>query len=238
MNDSARVCASAARRGRLMFCPEPPRDVEAEPGLRSLREQASGVRADLYVPPARSASLRLVVVLHGAGGRPEQALRLLQPFADDHQLVLLAPASVGRTWDVVTGGLGPDVRVLDGLLEEVSELCPVAARSVGGFSDGASYALSLAVANGDVFDAAVAFSPGFVVSHVVHGSPRLFVSHGVRDAVLPIDACSRRLVPDLRRGGYDVTYREFPGGHEVPDEVAHEAVSWLTGDPCGTAPLG
>jgi hypothetical protein len=29
--------------------------------------------------------------------------------------------------------------------------------------------------------------------------------------VLPIDRCSRRIVPELERGGYDVLYREFDG---------------------------
>jgi phospholipase/carboxylesterase len=48
--------------------------------------------------------------------------------------------------------------------------------------------------------------------------------------VLPIDRCSRRLVPLLRDGGYDVTYLEFAGGHTVPDAVARRAAAWLAGD--------
>jgi predicted esterase len=35
---------------------------------------------------------------------------------------------------------------------------------------------------------------------------------------------SRRIVPALRRDGDDVTYRECPGGHTVPPELAREAV--------------
>jgi predicted esterase len=53
------------------------------------------------------------------------------------------------------------------------------------------------------------------------------VAHGTRDAVLPIAACSRRLVPALERGGYDVTYREFDGPHTVPPDVAREALAWF-----------
>jgi phospholipase/carboxylesterase len=45
--------------------------------------------------------------------------------------------------------------------------------------------------------------------------------------VLPIDNCSRRIVPLLRRGGYDVRYREFEGAHTVPPEIAREAAGWL-----------
>jgi predicted esterase len=46
--------------------------------------------------------------------------------------------------------------------------------------------------------------------------------------VLPIDRCSRRIVPTLRRAGYDVTQREFDGGHAVPPEVVHDAADWFT----------
>jgi phospholipase/carboxylesterase len=57
----------------------------------------------------------------------------------------------------------------------------------------------------------------------------VFVTHGVADRVLPIDRCSRRLVPALRQAGYEVRYREFAGGHVVPPELAAEAADWLVG---------
>ena len=59
------------------------------------------------------------------------------------------------------------------------------------------------------------------------GAPRCYLSHGTRDAVLPIDACSRRLVPRLERAGYPVRYHEFDGPHTVPPAVAQEAVEWF-----------
>ena len=98
--------------------------------------------------------------------------------------------------------------------------------TVGGFSDGASYALSLGLANGDLFPRVLAFSPGFVISATVHGRPRFFVSHGTSDQILPIDECSRVIVPRLRSMGYDVTFREFDGRHEVPQDVAREGMRW------------
>jgi phospholipase/carboxylesterase len=51
------------------------------------------------------------------------------------------------------------------------------------------------------------------------------VSHGIDDRVLPIDPCSRRLVPALRNSGYDVDYREFDGGHTVPPEMVTAAIA-------------
>ena len=56
------------------------------------------------------------------------------------------------------------------------------------------------------------------------GRPRIFVSHGVQDRVLPIEQCSRRLVPQLEAGGYEVDYGEFQGGHIVPEELARHAL--------------
>jgi phospholipase/carboxylesterase len=44
---------------------------------------------------------------------------------------------------------------------------------------------------------------------------------------LPIDQCSRRIVPKVRRAGYDVRYREFDGGHTVPPEMVQEALGWF-----------
>jgi predicted esterase len=98
---------------------------------------------------------------------------------------------------------------------------------VGGYSDGASYALSLGLANGDLFSRVIAFSPGFLAPTGQTGSPRIFVSHGTRDGWLPINSCSRRIVPRLERAGYEVRYREFEGGHVVPPAIAREAASWF-----------
>lgn len=220
----------AARRGRLT----PTRPVRAEkvgPSGQTRVASAGGGRPALrYVPPPRDdLGYRLVVLLHGAGGSPEQALELLQPYADDAHLLLLAPASNGRSWDVVVGGLGPDVAAIDELVQRTLAEYPVEGIAVCGFSDGASYALTLGVANGDSVDAVVAFSPGFAAAQVAHGSPRVFVSHGTRDGVLPIDVCSRRLVPRLRAAGLAVTYEEFDGAHEVPRTVRRRAVDWLAG---------
>ncbi|MBT2596170.1 hypothetical protein J7I92_13060 [Arthrobacter sp. ISL-72] len=115
-------------------------------------------------------------------------------------------------------------------MERVFELVPVDPQRVagGGFSDGASYALGLGLANGNLFSKIIAFSPGFVPRGPRVGKPGIFVSHGDADAVLPIDRTSRRLVPALQKEGFDVRYREFRGPHTVPAHLAQEAIEWLT----------
>jgi predicted esterase len=170
-----------------------------------------------------------VVALHGAGGSAAGGLALLRAPADERGLLVLAPSSAGPTWDAIRGGYGPDVDLIDRALETAFSMVAVDAEriAVAGFSDGASYALGLGLANGRSFRRVVAFSPGFVPPARRSGRPEVFVSHGEADDVLPIGRTSRRIVPALEDDGYDVTYREFAGGHTVPPGIAREAVDWL-----------
>ncbi|MCA1592495.1 MAG: phospholipase [Acidobacteria bacterium] len=222
----------AAREGRLAARPKK-QIVETGPaGLQplGLEGQRDGL---LYVPAQYRAEhpAPLALMLHGAGGDAQGGMSMLQSFADETGIILLAPASRGRTWDIILGAYGPDVSVVNRALEQTFARYAVDHKrvAVGGFSDGASYALSLGIINGDLFTHVLAFSPGLAAAAVRHGLPRFFVSHGKRDRVLPIDSCSRRLVPQLAQAGYDVRYREFDGPHTVPPEIARGAVEWFTG---------
>jgi predicted esterase len=166
-------------------------------------------------------------MLHGAGGTASQVLPLVQEAADRHGILVLAPDSRDRgSWDVIrNGAYGPDVAFLDAALADLFARCRVRPDriAIGGFSDGASYALSLALINGGFFRAALAFSPGFAAPTTTADPPEIFISHGTRDEVLPIDPCGRRLARVLTEVGYRVTYREFDGGHVVPPAMVDAA---------------
>ncbi|MCW2580540.1 MAG: phospholipase [Blastococcus sp.] len=195
-------------------------------GLEAVRD------AVLHVPPGvdPGGAAPLVLTLHGAGGDARTGLALLRPLADERGLLLLAPASRERTWDAVLGDYGQDAALIDRALATVFATFAVAPGrvAVAGFSDGASYALGLGLANGGLLRKIVAFSPGFVPPGTSRqGTPPLFISHGDADDVLPVDRTSRAIVPELRDDGYDVTYREFSGPHTVPADIAREAVDWL-----------
>ena len=187
----------------------------------------NGRRGLLHVPDGPVTGL--VVTLHGAGGEAGAALELLRADAARTGLVVLAPASRGSTWAGLFGGHDPDAPALDAALADVLAAHPFDAARVAdaGFSDGASYALTLGLANGELFPHVVAFSPGFENAARRRGQPRFFVTHGTRDPVLPADRTSRRLVPALRAAGYDVTYQEFEGGHVVPETYRREAAGWV-----------
>lgn len=191
----------------------------------------SGRDGLLYVPTAyRPAEpLPLLVLLHGAGGAAGNWFGSYDERGEAANIVMLAPDSRGATWDAIGGRFGNDVRFLEQALRWTFERVAIAAGKVAiaGFSDGASYALSLGIANGDYFDHIVAYSPGFIARSSVHGRPGIFISHGTSDGILPIDSTSRVIVPELRRAGYQVDYTEFDGGHQVPQSISDAAISWL-----------
>jgi phospholipase/carboxylesterase len=222
---------AAHARGRILARPRvvDPAPADGDAGVQRLGLDS---RRDAYLRVPRGQRegrrLPLVVMLHGAGGSGRGALSLVQGGGFEEALVL-APESRGRTWDALVAALGPDVAFIDDALEHVFARYPVDPERIviAGFSDGASYALTLGIANGTLFRRIVAFSPGFASPPSTEGVARIWISHGTEDPVLPVQSCSRRIVPRLRRAGFDVTYREFPGEHEMPDQIVFEAWSWV-----------
>jgi phospholipase/carboxylesterase len=200
---------------------------------------ATGRDGLLYVPRDLSLSadtpVPLVLLLHGARGGARGVTSRVGAFelADQFKTLVLAPDSRDGTWDVIHGGFGPDVAFLDKALDSLFARVAIdpTRLAIAGFSDGASYALSLGLINGDLFSHVIAFSPGFLVAEHTHGRPAIFLSHGTADEILPINTTSRRLLPGLRDAGYAVRYREFDGPHTVPPAIAHDAFAWLSGKP-------
>lgn len=219
----------AITEGRLLARPTQPSET-APLGLQAL-ELDSDRDGFLYVPIGYRVDkpAPLVLMLHGAGGNANDGLLPLQHLADTQGLILLAPTSRSRTWDIILDRYGPDIAFIDqALMQTFSRYAiDISHIAVEGFSDGASYALSVGITNGDLFTHVMAFSPGFIAPTLATGKPRLFLSHGRWDNVLPVSQCSRKIVPLLQREGYDVLYREFYGFHTVPKAIACEASDWF-----------
>jgi phospholipase/carboxylesterase len=187
----------------------------------------------LLVPSSyvHGTSMPLALALHGAGTRADAPIAFLQSYAESRGFLVLSVDSVGLTWDAITFRYLSDVAFIDRALAHAFERCSVdpARVAVQGFSDGASYALGLGLANGDLFKRVVAHSPGFIppFDDPTRGEPEFFFSHGTQDPILRVDTTSRRLVADLRAGGFTVEYHEFAGGHEIPPSIAALAADWL-----------
>lgn len=241
----AAACAAAASAreisGLLSARPKAPGGMLLPPGQHRLRAGASAV---LYLPQSIPAgtSAPFLLLLHGAGGRGEEMIRKFKAQADARGIVLLAPDSAERTWDVVLSimanrraplSFGRDVRRIDAILKEAFARVQVDPRrvAVAGFSDGATMALSLGARNAALFRATLAFSAGGMVPAVGGPRGRVFFAHGRKDSVLPIATARDWLAPALSEVGYSVTFGTFDGGHELPEPVLEQAMVWWLQSP-------
>ena len=212
----------------LRVRPHPP-TASIAPGEHPL--DLGGARDGLLIVPQQyrpTAAAPLALMLHGAGGHARRLASLLS-IANSFGVILLVPESRGSTWDAIRGGFGPDVEFINRALDQTFTRCAIDRKklAIGGFSDGATYALSLGLDNGSLFTHVMAFSPGFMAARRPFGKPRIFVSHGRSDTILPIDVTSRRIVPELEDAGYAVAYHEFDGPHTVPEGIAQDAFKWF-----------
>jgi predicted esterase len=182
----------------------------------------------------------LIVILHGAAGYPLGFLQAMEPEADRRGAVLLYPRSKGMTWDMVENvasgdehpWLGPDAHRIDQSLADLFTHAAVDKNRIVllGFSDGASYALSLGAANARLFTAVVALSPGIYVPPArFDGRQRIFIAHGRVDHVLSFDN-TKEMVENLRRdGAKNLRFRPFDGDHEIDRAALTEALDFALG---------
>ena len=184
--------------------------------------------------------LPVLVLLHGAGGYPQGFLQKMEPLADKLGVILVAPHSLDRTWDLIQNmqteeqpWLGGDAHRLDQSLADLFKRSAVDPSHVVllGFSDGASYALSLGLSNPKLFTAVIALSPGMVapLKGLDHGQ-QVFIAHGRSDHVLPFNG-SQDIADALRRSGANVRFRPFAGDHQMDPESLTEALQWVFGPP-------
>ncbi|MDI9226090.1 hypothetical protein QMZ20_08995, partial [Serratia bockelmannii] len=138
------------------------------------------------IAPSRTGSepVPVVIFFHGAGHVDSGVQNQLQKLVNDYHFILLAPYSAMDSWDLLRGGWGEDARAVRRYLAWLREHYSVDERRISmmGFSDGASYALTLGGRSKDISGIA-AFSPGFCLGNIT--ARRVFISHAENDAVLP-----------------------------------------------------
>jgi phospholipase/carboxylesterase len=185
----------------------------------------------VYIPRGYKADVAtpLLLMLHGAGNT-SLSVQYTFALADEFGVIILAPDSRDEaTWDGVLKNWGPDVEFIGDAIAQTLSRYNVDKTQVGigGFSDGASYSLSFGISYGDQFKAVISMSPGVMQPIAARGKPKIFISHGTSDPIMPIDVTSRQFVPRLKRLGYDVTYREYDGRHSPSPPIVREAFEWF-----------
>jgi phospholipase/carboxylesterase len=196
-----------------------------------------GARA--YIPASAGEKPALLVLLHGAGGTPDSILAAFRHEADRHGVVLLAPKSRAITWDLISQAAKPrradaapapapgeDLPRIRAAMTALGVRRPTdAARTaIGGFSDGASTALTIGLAHPQLFGTILAYSPGMAFAPSRYDpAQRIFIAHGRKDAILPFANTEQSLVPGLK-ARVKVTFRPFDGEHGMTGEVQEEGV--------------
>jgi phospholipase/carboxylesterase len=191
----------------------------------------------------------LLVSLYGAGGQPNQVLEVYRAYADQHGFVLLIPVSAKGTWDMIEDlksrlgaemnvqpRYGKDLKAIDAALADLFTKVAIDPAKVGiaGFSDGATYALSVGTANPELFKTVIAFSPGPAFVGKSGAGQNVFISHGEGDKVLPF-AAARGHAARLRVKKANVAFERFGGGHEVPKDIREKAMAFFK-DPASASP--
>jgi phospholipase/carboxylesterase len=100
----------------------------------------------------KAEAIPLFVALHGAAQAGDLMTTRLAGLADAVGCAILAPDSRGVTWDAIRGDFDVDPTFIGGAIAWTCDRVAVDASRlwIGGFSDGASYSLTLGIANGDV----------------------------------------------------------------------------------------
>src|SRR6218665_2473269 len=185
--------------------------------------------------PAAPAISRpwLLVLLHGVGSN-EQDLFALAPHIPDrfHVLSLRAPFRIGPdAYAWFDFSIGPDSeRSIDAVQEAESRA--LAARSieaaagqwgiapervvVGGFSQGGM------VCHGRLLPQVV---PLTAPADALRGK-QLWLSHGTHDDIIPL-AHAQAVVQHMAPLPVTLSYREFPGAHEIRPAELTATVAWL-----------
>jgi predicted esterase len=203
----------------------------------------------VYRPAALPAGERpLLVILHGFGQDPTNFLRSFTHWANRCGAILIGPVAQHVTWDIIARSrdldtrltrpsrppmkFGQDARRIDADLAALFAMAPVDPRHVAllGFSDGASYSLSLGLANPQLFPWVMSFSPGFALwPNKVALGQKLFIAHGTKDSRLDFANTRDGIVKPLRDAGVDVQFRQFDGDHVLIRPIVQESLTLAFG---------
>jgi phospholipase/carboxylesterase len=236
---------------KLRIAPKAPEPVDELPTGLVWIEQGSQ-RAALFTPDEIDMEERypLLAVLHGAGRQDEMLMKAYRDEAERRQALILIPRSFGMTWDLIQhaaqGGVGPDapsprpdLDFLEYAYDLIFRRYPVDfdRNALVGYSDGASYGLSVGLSNPELFRAVMAWAAGFVAIENEAASsdtprPAVLVEYGTHDELFPFEQVALPMKEQLEAFGCSVEFRVDEGGRHWPSSTfQEEALDWFFSEP-------
>ncbi|MDG2333543.1 MAG: hypothetical protein P8Q97_04895 [Myxococcota bacterium] len=222
-----------------------PMEIRAEASPTGLVKVESGdSQAVLLTPPTVDPEIQypLITVFHGAGRQDEWLVKACQGAPEARQAFFLVPRSREPTWDLIAGGDGqPDLEFLEYAWDLIFRRYPIdgTRQVLMGYSDGASYALSLVLSNPGFFDAALCWAAGFaMMDRSAVGNQekrtRFYLEYGTADELFSFDQVALPMRENLERAGYEVEFSVDEGGRHWPSgSFQGEALDWYFGRESG-----
>jgi phospholipase/carboxylesterase len=194
-------------------------------------------RGVLLTPDPIDPAVRypLITVLHGAGRQDEMLVKACRDEPAKRQALFFVPRSLAMTWDLIAGGGRPDLDFLEFAYDLIYRRFPIDAnrQALIGYSDGASYALSIGLSNPRIFRAILGWAAGFLAfddTFVDADDPRpdILLEYGTQDEIFSFEQVALAMRTSLEDAGYTVEFRADEGGRHWPSGYFQgEALDWF-----------
>ncbi len=198
-------------------------------------------RAVLLTPSEIDPEKRypLITVLHGAGRQDEMLVKACRDQPEKRDALFLVPRSLLPTWDLIASPERPDLDFLEYAYDLIYRRYPVDAgrQALLGYSDGASYALSVGLSNPHLFRAVMGWAAGFIALDRTFNldadrKPFVLLEYGTHDELFPFERVAVPMRENLRKAGYTVEFRVDQGGKHWPSpDFLPEALDWFFSEP-------
>ncbi len=199
----------------------------------------------------KSKSYPLLVGLHGYGSDPDSFVGLWERF-DNPQFIYAVPQAPypylrgneqGYSWEapvpwdnlISERSWGESEAYVANLVKHLKNEYKVGDTYLLGFSQGCGLAYSAGLKNHELFAGVIAFGGWLSTEWLVEKSGfdlkeaktlRIFIAHGSKDNVVkPEESLKAKSI--LEKHGYNVTFYEFDGAHQVPKEALLKAQKWM-----------
>lgn len=218
-----------------------------------INESTEALQADLALaylikkPEQVSNNVKAIMPLHGVGSNEQDLFALASQLPKDVFVIApRGPFAVGvnrYAWYNVDFSSGrPDInaeqetasrQLIRKFIQEVKEKYSIDELYLGGFSQGAIMSQSIGLIHPDEVQGIISLS-GRVLQEIrplvqhdkyLH-QLKVFLAHGVQDQTLPIHF-AREAKEYLESLGVQLTYHEYPIGHQVSSEVLKDLNAWM-----------